>query len=150
MIGVELIPWMWAFAALLLAFIELNAPGYYLIWIACAAALTSVIAFSFDVSVTGQVIIFAFSSMLICAVGHFVYRRLLPSEHDSSISTINRPDADLVGAVGVASESFRSGVGKVRLGDTYWLAESSDEIGKGVPIVVRAVRGISLVVAARK
>jgi membrane protein implicated in regulation of membrane protease activity len=51
-------PWAWAIAAIVIAFLELHAPGNYLIWIACAAAITSVLSFLTDASVSAQLLTF--------------------------------------------------------------------------------------------
>jgi membrane protein implicated in regulation of membrane protease activity len=33
--------WYWAIAAAVIAYVEMHAPGFYLIWIACGAATTA-------------------------------------------------------------------------------------------------------------
>jgi membrane protein implicated in regulation of membrane protease activity len=53
----------------------------------------------------------------------------------------------LIGVHGIVSTSFVDGKGKVRLGDSVWLAEGADLL-EGTPIVVRSARGTSVIVAA--
>src|SRR5262249_49659874 len=141
------IPWAWAVAAIVIAFVELHMPGNYLIWIACAAAITSILSFSAELSFTGQLAIFIASSLVSCGVGYFVYRKVVLSKKGSPI--INRRDIELIGAVGVATEPFANGQGKVRIGDTVWLAESAHPLSGGTPVIVAAVRGTTLLVESK-
>ncbi len=51
----------------------------------------------------------------------------------------------MLGARGMVCEPFVNGHGKVRLGDSVWLAAGPD-LADGTPVVVSAVRGTRLVV----
>jgi membrane protein implicated in regulation of membrane protease activity len=51
----------------------------------------------------------------------------------------------MVGSRGVICTGFANGTGKVRVGDSVWLAEG-DGLSEGDHIVVKAVRGTRLVV----
>jgi len=146
-IPLTLSPWFWAVAAVIVAFLELAAPGYYLIWIACGAALTSIAAFAFAWTLSGQLSIFIAASLACCVAGFFVYRRLMAS--GSGAPVLNQRDLDLVGSTGTAVEAFTNGQGKARIGDTVWLAEGSDDLQKGAAIIVTGVRGTTLVVTRR-
>jgi len=137
--------WVWAVAAVVIAFLELAVPGNYLIWIACAAALTALVGFAIDWSLNAQLTFFAIASIGACVVGYFVYRRL--ALRGSDAEPMNRRDLELVGKFAVASEAFVNGHGHVRLDDSLWLAESADDIAAGTGVVVTAVRGTTLVVA---
>jgi inner membrane protein len=53
----------------------------------------------------------------------------------------------MLGERGTVCETFVSGRGKVRLGDTVWLAAGAD-LAEGTPVVVSGVRGTRLVVEA--
>lgn len=137
-------PWAWAVAAVVIAFLELPIPGNYLIWIACAAALTAFASFLIDWSLNAQLTFFAVACVGACVAGYFVYRRLALRGTDAE--PVNRRDVDLVGQSVVASEPFLNGRGRVRLNDTLWLAESDEDVAAGTPVTITAVRGTSLVV----
>jgi membrane protein implicated in regulation of membrane protease activity len=137
--------WGWAVAAVLVALLELFVPGFYLIWFACAAGITAVLTFAFDWSLSAQLTAFIIASLGSCVVGYYVYRGLTTPLRDSE--TINRRDLDLVGTTGIAAEVFVNGRGRVRIADTVWLAESSDEIAAGAGVRIVAVNGTTLVVA---
>ena len=141
-------PWFWAVAAAVIALLELAAPGYYLIWIACGAAATAIAAFTIVFSLSGQLIVFIAASLIFCIAGFFVYQRLMATA--ANAPTLNQREFDLLGAAGTAAETFTNGQGKARIGDTVWLAETTQEIPRGAPIVVKAVRGTTLMVDLRK
>src|SRR5215468_10209468 len=113
-----ILPWAWAIIAVVIAFLELHSPGYYLIWIACAAAITAVMTFILGLSIHAQLIAFAIAAVGACVAGHFVYRHLLGASGQAPL--LNRRDVELIGKTGVASEDFQFGQGKVRLADTVW------------------------------
>ena len=142
----NLSPWAWAILAIILGLLELHVPGSYLIWVALAAAATSLFSFATDLSLSTQLTVFAMSCAIGCALGYFVYRRLEPSE---KLPALNRRELNLVGAFGTAAEPFVNGHGKVRIADTVWLAESNDDLSPGIPVVVNAVRGTTLIVTRR-
>ena len=135
--------WYWATAAAVIAYVEMHAPGFYLIWIACGAATTAAGIGLFGISVEEQLITFALASVGFCIVGYFVYRSLNVQPGTS----LNRRELGIVGAEGVVAEPIQSGHGKVRLGDTVWLAQGPD-LPAGTPIRVRALRGTTVQVEA--
>lgn len=137
-------PWAWAVAAVVIAFLEMPVPGNYLIWIACAAALTALAGFAVDWSLNAQLTFFAIACLATCVAGYFVYRWLASRSPDAD--PINRRDLEMVGQTGVASEAFVNGHGYIRLNDTLWLAEGNEDFDAGTALTVTAVRGTSVVV----
>jgi membrane protein implicated in regulation of membrane protease activity len=137
--------WMWAILAAALGLAELHAPGSYLIWIAIGAAVTSAIGAIWDVSFTAQLASFIIACVLSCLTGYFVYRQLnLPVSNDIPL---NQRNLEMVGKRGVVCSALLNGHGKVRLGDSVWLAEGPD-LGEGTPVVVRSVRGTAVIIEA--
>jgi membrane protein implicated in regulation of membrane protease activity len=55
----------------------------------------------------------------------------------------------MIGAKGVVSQSIVNGHGKVKLGDTVWLAEGPD-LESGAAFIVTDVRGITVIVSAAR
>ena len=133
--------WEWAIAALLIALSELMAPGYYLIWIALGAAVTAAAASLVDLSLENQLVIFIAASAVCCLGGFFVYRRLTAAPD----GTLNQRDRSMLGQRGVVAVDIVNGSGKVRLGDSVWLAEGPD-LAAGAPVVVMSVRGTCVIV----
>jgi inner membrane protein len=138
-------PWIWGIGALALAFVELHAPGLYFVWIALGAGITSVVAFRVAEPLETQLIIFAAASACSCVAGYFVYRRTIRAPFGEP--ALNRRERQLVGAHGVVCQRFKDGQGKIRVGDSVWLAEGPD-LDEGTPIVITAMRGTTAVVAS--
>lgn len=140
------IPW-WAWTVLVgvLGLAEMHLPGSYLGWIALGALLTGAADAAFDLSLEGQIGVFAAASALSCAGGYVVYSRL--GRVGRAAALLNRRTLAMVGTRGTVCEAIRNGGGKVQLGDSVWLAEGPD-LGVGTPVVVSAVSGTRVVVAA--
>jgi membrane protein implicated in regulation of membrane protease activity len=136
-------PWVWATGAAIVAIFELHAPGYYLIWLAMGAALTAGLASITSLSLNSQLEAFAVASSLSCSLGFFAYRYF--ALFQDSESTMNQRGQDMVGAKGVVCIAIANGTGKVRLGDSVWLAEGPD-LDIGTPVIVRNVRNTIVVV----
>ena len=109
-----------------------------------AAATAAISAAAGPLSVTAQIGIFAVASAVSCLGGYFVYRRRSARRTDDA--ALNRRGQLLLGTHGVACAAFVNGQGKVRLGDTVWLAEGA-ELAEGSPVVVTEVRGARVIVA---
>ncbi len=139
--------WAWVILAGLLGLAELHVPGSYLMWIALGAAVTAALTAGFDLTVHGQLAVFAAASALSCLAGYFVYRRFYRRQRGES--PLNQRSQAMIGARGTVCEAFLNGRGKVRLGDGVWLAAGPD-LAEGTPIVVSGVRGTRVVVEAAR
>lgn len=138
--------WAWIVLAGLLALAELHVPGSYLVWIALGAAATSGVHAAFGASLEGQLATFATASAVSCLAGYFVYRRLDRRRRHGE-DPLNQRHLAMVGERGRVCEAFANGQGKVRLGDSVWLAAGPD-LADGTPVIVSGVRGTRLVVEA--
>ena len=143
-------PWIWAIGALVIAIAELHFPGCYIIWIAAGGVITALASFAFDLSLSTQIGIFAFSCIATCICGYFVYRRLINSGSKYAPlrkqAPLNQRDLAMIGARGVVAETIENGRGKVNLGDSVWLAKGPNLIN-GTPVVVTDVHGTVVTVA---
>ena len=135
--------WAWMVLAGALGLAEMVVPGAYLMWIALGAALTGLADAMLGLSTEGQLGVFAVASALSCAAGFFVYRRMEWRQRGEA--PLNQPHRAMLGARGTVCEAFLSGRGKVRIGDTVWLATGPD-LAEGAPVVVSGVHGTRLVV----
>jgi len=135
--------WIWAIAAVAIGIAELHAPGSYLIWIALGAAITAGLDAGWGLSFTAQIVTFIIASAISCGAGYFVYRHL--NRRAERKDTLNQPDQRLVGRHGTVLEPIVNGQGKVRLGDSVWLAEGPN-LAVGAPVKVKSVRGTCVIV----
>ncbi|HEX3860580.1 MAG TPA: NfeD family protein [Stellaceae bacterium] len=136
--------WAWAILAGILGIAEMHVPGAYLIWMALGAAVTAFADAAFGMALAGQTATFAVASAVSCGAGFFVYRAFDRRGRRPS-SPLNERGVAMLGARGTVCETFVNGHGKVRLGDSVWLATGPD-MPQGAPIVVSAVQGTRLVV----
>jgi inner membrane protein len=135
--------WVWIVAAGALALAEMALPGAYLMWIALGAAVTAVAAGATGMILEGQLAVFAIATSVSCLGGYFVYRALVPGIDRNGDAPLNAPRRSMIGAHGTVCETFVNGCGKVRVGDTVWLADGPD-LAEGSPVVVAGVRGTRL------
>lgn len=134
-------PWAWFVAALVLAGLEIVAPGVFMIWLAAAAAVTGVIALT-GIGWELQLVVFAVLAVASVIAGRNWLRRHPSASSDPSL---NRRDRRLVGQVVTVVEAIRDGEGRVRVGDSPWLASGPDtDAGARVRIV--AVEGATVLV----
>jgi hypothetical protein len=137
--------WAWMILAGVLGLAEMHVPGAYLVWIALGALLTGAADAALGLSLEGQLLVFAAASALCCGGGYFVYRSM--HRHQRNEAPLNERHRSMLGERGTVCEAFVSGRGKVRLGDSVWLAAGPD-LAEGVPVVVSGFRGTRLVVEA--
>jgi inner membrane protein len=134
--------WVWGVAAAVIGLAELHVPGSYLIWIAIGAACTAAVAAVAELALPGELGTFIAASIVSCTAGYFVYRRFAPRDDATPLNQRNRL---MIGAKGVVCAAFTNGHGKVRLGDSVWLAEGPD-LSEGTPVIVKSMRGTALIV----
>ena len=140
--------WAWIIVAGVLGLAEMFVPGAYLAWIALGAAVAGGADAAFGLSLEAQLAVFAAATALSCAGGYFVYREMhrRQQRHEEPLNERHRA---MLGARGTVCEAFLSGRGKVRIGDSVWLASGPD-LDEGAPIVVSGFRGTRLVVEAMR
>lgn len=146
-----LVYWHWLALAGIFAGLEILSPGIFLIFPGLAAAVVGVVL----LAVPGldwrlQLLLFAVLAVLLIFLGRRVYGRM--SEAEDHVG-LNRRGARLVGQVYPLAGEMTGGRGRLRVGDTDWLArladDADDDLPEGAPMRVVAVEGATLVVAPR-
>jgi membrane protein implicated in regulation of membrane protease activity len=136
--------WLWALAGLVLIGAELLMPGVFLLWLGIAALATAAVAAALPIALELQLALFALTALLACIAGWLVYRR---SGRGRFHPTVNDPRARMVGSIGRVTEAIRNGQGKVRIGDSDWLAEGPD-LAAGAAVRVKSLSGTAVKVEA--
>jgi hypothetical protein len=114
----------WLLAAVVLGIAELIAPGVFLIFLAAAAATVGVITLLFpDLPVVAQLLGFAGWAALAVLLGRRFYRDY-PVE--SADPLLNDRMARLIGQTVIVTQAIEGGSGRVRVGDSEWLAHGPD------------------------
>ncbi len=134
--------WIWFAIGLALAALELVVPGVYLIWLAVAAILTGVLTFVFDPGLTLQVVNFVFLSLIIA---YSAKRWLRDRPIVSSDPLMNNRGARMVGETAMVVQAIDGGEGRVKIGDSEWIARGPDSV-VGTRVEITAVKGPILTV----
>ncbi len=144
-------PWHWLGLALLLLAVEMLLGTYDLLWISAAAFLTALYAalplgdlFS---GWQAEAIFFALSSLVLLVLGRTVFSGLRGSISDRPL--LNQRGKSLVGRTAIAVTDFTGGEGRVKLGDSTWLAlaDKDLDISAGTEVEIKDVDGTVLKVA---
>lgn len=139
--------WYWWVFAVVLLVIELATGSTYFLWPAAAAVLTGLLALFPFSSWQMELLLFAVATT---ALSIFAPKHVRPWIHKTQADhlTLNERGAQKVGRRATVDEAFHNGAGKVRLGDTLWLAESEsgEDFAAGAQVVVVSVEGTKLYV----
>lgn len=135
----ELTVWHWFAFALVLFGIEMMTGTFDLLMIAIAAFVTGIFAHFAPAGLSGwesQLVVFGLASIALIVLGRTVFAgmRKVVDEHP----TLNKRMNSLIGKRGMVTSNFEAGQGRVKIGDTEWMAESIDgtNLEDGSTIVV--------------
>jgi len=131
----------WLFALILIG-AELVMPGYFMLWIGIAAAAVGVVLLVLpDLSFAAQTIAFVLLAILSCWC---YWQFLRPSaEAPTDQPHLNRRAEQFIGKRYVIDSAIVNGRGKVKVGDSPWLAEGPD-LPAGAEVEVVSVDGTTL------
>ena len=115
--------WGWMALGVALAIAELLAPGYFLIWLAAAALVTGLVSAAMPVGLQAEILLF----VVLCALALGAAKRWLARNPGTSADPLlNDRGGQLVGQSAVVTHVIEGGTGRVRHGDTEWLASGPD------------------------
>lgn len=139
--------WHWLAVGLILLSLEMMLGTFDLLWVSIAAGLTSAytaVAPDGIAGWQGQLVFFAIASTALFILGRTLFRQM--RENVEEHPTLNKRMAGTVGQRGVVAEDFAGGIGRVKLGDTVWSAQSVDgaNLASGVAVIVEATEGNTL------
>ena len=137
--------YFWWIVAGLLLLAEMAMPGFFMLWLAVAAALTGVLDLVFNFSGIQEIFCFAVVAFL-CVLAS--WRFVMNSRHSKTDSPhLNQRHHGLVGRNFVLDRAIVNGSGKIKVEDTLWDVDGPD-MAVGMRIKVTAVHGMRLVVEA--
>jgi len=115
--------WIWLAIGLALAAAEMAIPGVFLIWMAGAALITGAVTWLLPIGLPLQIVIFA----VLAIVAVFSGRRYLAAHPvEPADPKMNDRGARAIGEMVVVTHAIDGGSGRVRLGDSEWLAKGPD------------------------
>ncbi|MDE8653960.1 NfeD family protein [Novosphingobium album (ex Liu et al. 2023)] len=132
----------WLAIGLVLAVAEMAIPGVFLIWMAGAALITGLLSWFVPIPLPLQIVMFAVLSIIAVFTG----RRFL-RDHPvvSADPKMNQRGERVVGEMVVVTQAIEGGSGRVRLGDSEWLAKGADAV-PGTRLRVAGHDGVVLMV----
>ena len=136
--------WLWLIAGLVLAVAEMVVPGVFLIWFAAAALVVGLLTAAFPIAVPVQVVLFVVLSLVSVLASRRFLRRYPIQSADP---LLNQRGAQLVGRQVVVTQTIQGGHGRVRCGDSEWLAQGPDAEA-GSRMTVTGSQGSVLIVEA--
>ncbi|KQM19811.1 hypothetical protein ASE73_17560 [Sphingomonas sp. Leaf24] len=135
----------WLLLAAALGAAELAVPGVFVVFVAIAAAITGLLALLFSaLTLPAELAVFGAWSVVTVLIGRRWYAEY-PVDSDDPL--LNDRAARLIGQQVVVVEAMVGGCGRVRVGDSEWIARGPDlPVGHRVRIV--GVSGSTLTVVA--
>jgi membrane protein implicated in regulation of membrane protease activity len=121
--------WHWIGLGIVLLAIEVGVGTFDLLWVAAGAFLTAlfiVVAPASMVGWQGQLTFFGVVAIAFVLSGRTLFKGLRTKS--TTHPNLNDRFANMLGQRGEAATSFHQGRGKVKLGDTVWLAMQSDDV----------------------
>lgn len=132
----------WLALGLVLAAAEMAIPGVFLIWMAGAALVTGLVSWAAPIGLPAQIVLFAVLA-IVAVFGGRRYLRDHPVE--AADPRMNDRGARAIGETVVVTQAIEGGSGKVRLGDSEWLARGADAV-PGTRLRVSGHDGVVLLV----
>ena len=115
--------WAWLALGLVLAVGEMTIPGVFLIWMAGAAVITGLITWIVPLSVPLQVVLFAVLSVGAVFIGR---NWLRANPIIAADPMMNDRGGRAVGETVLVTTVIEGGEGRVKLGDSEWIAKGPD------------------------
>lgn len=142
--------WYWWVLAIALLTIELMTGSTYFLWPAIAAVVVGFFDL-WPLNEQWQIQLIIFAGITI-ALSIFAPPKVKPWIHRTQADhlTLNERGAQKIGRRATVDQTFSNGVGKVRYGDTLWLAESEngEDFAEGTQVVISAAEGTKVIVKA--
>jgi inner membrane protein len=115
--------WIWLALGLLLAAAEMLAPGFFLIWLAGAALITGAVAWFLPIGLPLEILLFAVLAIVTVYMGK---RYLRDNPIEEADPAMNHRGMRMAGQVATVTEEIANGQGRVRFGDSEWIARGLD------------------------
>ena len=137
--------WLWLYFGAFLMFAEIVAPGFVIFFFGLAAATVGLLLFvlpsGFELSLTWQIALFSFFSILYLVT----LRRLAKSVFMGDTDESRAIDSEYVGRFAKVTETVcPEAPGRVLLGDAEWAAIASERLEPGTVVKVTGRNSLTL------
>ncbi len=138
----EIVFWHWIVLGMVLAILEMLAPGVFFLWLGTAAVATGVVLWLIpDLDWEYQILVFAVLAVAATVAGRLLWKRA--SAEASDHPTLNRRGHQYIGRTFTLDEPVVNGFGKLRVDDTTWKV-AGDDLPAGAQVRVTGVDGVVL------
>jgi membrane protein implicated in regulation of membrane protease activity len=138
-------PYVWIIGGLIIAILEMFAPGVYLLWFGLAGVATGALVWLWPLGFVGELVAFALLAIVFVAIGRIVTKRV--SDGPGEQPYLNRRADGLVGRIVILTGAIENGAGRLSVDDTIWRVEGPD-MPAGSRAVITGVDGTTLKVTA--
>lgn len=140
----ELEYWHWLVLGLLLLILEMFAPGAILLWFGIAALVVGSLLLLLGelLSLQWQLLIFSVFS-IVSIIAWRSYSKKRQREHPEEEGSLNQRGKSLIGQTFTLATAIENGVGKAKVGDTYWRVTGPD-LPQGEKVKVVGFEGATL------
>ncbi|MGF1717304.1 NfeD family protein [Photobacterium chitinilyticum] len=140
--------WHWIAFGLVLLLLELLGTAGYLLWLGLSALLVGAILSAIPMSWSLQWLTFAVFSLFSTWLW-WRYQHKKDRAADQG-RTLNQRTEQMIGQTCILDQPLPVTQGRIRLGDTSWLARTDKPLEAGTLVEVIAVEGITLIVQAKQ
>lgn len=133
--------WHWLVLGVVLAIVEVFAPGVFFLWLGISAGIVGVVLWLVPgLSWEGQLLLFA----VLAVASVFVARRYL-TRHPlkTDLPNLNLRGQQYVGRTFTLAEPVVNGQGKIQVDDSTWKI-SCEDCEAGTKVIIRGVDGVVL------
>jgi membrane protein implicated in regulation of membrane protease activity len=139
--------WHWVGIGIVLMTIEVAVGTFDLLWVSIGAFLTALFALVVPLPAggwQGQMVFFGIMAIAFVISGRTLFKGL--RQRTTTHPNLNDRLANMIGQRGEAATSFDGGEGKVKVGDTLWLAKQADDtvIVEGDQVIIAGADGTTL------
>jgi len=127
--------WWWFLLAAVLGILEIFVPGIFLVWMAIAAGITGLLTLATGFELPYQLGTFALLAFAAVYSGRRYYEA---NPVESTDPNLNERTARLIGKTVTVETAIQNGQGRVRIGDSLWIARGPDTPTGGQVVVVSA------------
>ncbi len=132
--------YLWLALGLFLAAAEILVPGMFLFWLGLAAIATGLLTWALPIAAPLQVVIFVVISIVTVFLGRNYIRQNPITEADPMM---NKRGDRMAGETATVVEAIADGSGRVKHGDSEWLASGPD-IAAGEKVRITGSEGAVL------
>jgi len=136
--------WHWLVFGLVLLILEMFAPGAILLWFGVGALVVGVLQLLMPSLLTPEIQWLVFSILSVASLILWKrYAKKYKLDEGADSGSLNQRSKSLVGKEFNLSNAIENGVGKVKVGDSYWRVEGPD-LAEGQKVKVIGFEGATL------